>query len=227
MACASRPGNAKWCWRMSRRWPRMPPRSAGSAKACRVRSGACASPPPTRWPRKCCRRAPAISCAQNPGLTLQFLTSSENVKFSRWEADLAIRLRKPDKGDFAISKLGGRAPVFLRAGCDPMASRCVVRLSGRTRSDSRGAVPKRGCRRARAASPTISASSEPDPRHQAVGVLPEYSCADLLATAACAPRCCRSAATSGCWCRTTSSATPPRALAIDWVRNCFQESSRG
>src|ERR1700704_540233 len=42
---------------------------------------------------------------QNPGLTLQFLTSSENVKFSRWEADLAIRLRKPDKGDFAISKL--------------------------------------------------------------------------------------------------------------------------
>src|SRR5207237_5325507 len=44
--------------------------------------------------------------ARNPGLVLQFLTSSENVKFSRWEADLAIRLRKPDKGDFAISKLG-------------------------------------------------------------------------------------------------------------------------
>ncbi|MBA1942011.1 LysR family transcriptional regulator, partial [Escherichia coli] len=41
----------------------------------------------------------------HPGLTLQFLTSSDNVKFSRWEADLAIRLRKPDKGDFAISKL--------------------------------------------------------------------------------------------------------------------------
>src|SRR5215470_9545405 len=42
----------------------------------------------------------------NPGLTLQFLTSSENVKFSRWQADLAIRLRKPDKGDFTIAKLG-------------------------------------------------------------------------------------------------------------------------
>ena len=52
----------------------------------------------------------------NPGLTLQFLTSSENVKFSRWEADLAIRLRKPDKGDFAISKLGGDPPLFHRAG---------------------------------------------------------------------------------------------------------------
>ncbi len=43
--------------------------------------------------------------ARNPGLSLQLLTSSENVKFSRWEADLAIRLRKPDKGDFTISKL--------------------------------------------------------------------------------------------------------------------------
>ena len=32
---------------------------------------------------------------ENPGLTLHFLASNENVNFSRWEADLAIRLRKP------------------------------------------------------------------------------------------------------------------------------------
>ena len=56
---------------------------------------------------------------QNPGLTLQFLTSSENVKFSRWEADLAIRLRKPDKGDFAISKLGDVRLYFF----EPVAGR--------------------------------------------------------------------------------------------------------
>ena len=43
--------------------------------------------------------------ARNQGLTLQFLASSENVKFSGWGADLAIRLRKPEQGDFAISKL--------------------------------------------------------------------------------------------------------------------------
>ena len=30
--------------------------------------------------------------AQQPGLALQFLTSSENVKFSRWQADFAVRL---------------------------------------------------------------------------------------------------------------------------------------
>jgi DNA-binding transcriptional LysR family regulator len=41
----------------------------------------------------------------NPGLTLHLLTSNENVNFSRWEADLAIRLRKPDRGDFSILKL--------------------------------------------------------------------------------------------------------------------------
>src|SRR5581483_2402771 len=39
---------------------------------------------------------------RNPGLTLHFLSASDNVNFSGWEADFAIRLRKPDKGDFMI-----------------------------------------------------------------------------------------------------------------------------
>src|SRR5690348_1327389 len=39
---------------------------------------------------------------RHPGLTLQFLASTENVNFSGWEADFAIRLRKPDRGDFTI-----------------------------------------------------------------------------------------------------------------------------
>src|SRR5689334_20771186 len=41
----------------------------------------------------------------HPGITLALLTAAENVNFSRWEADLAIRLGKPRKGNFAISKL--------------------------------------------------------------------------------------------------------------------------
>ncbi len=44
--------------------------------------------------------------AGHPGLTLQFLASTENVNFSRWEADFAIRPHKPDKGDFVITKIG-------------------------------------------------------------------------------------------------------------------------
>lgn len=55
----------------------------------------------------------ATFLARHPGLTLQFLTSSENVMFSRWPADFAIRLRKPEKGNFAISKLATVRLYFI------------------------------------------------------------------------------------------------------------------
>ncbi len=57
--------------------------------------------------------------AQHPGLAVQFLTSSGNVKFSRWAADLAIRLRKPDKGDFTISKLADIRLYFFEPAAGP------------------------------------------------------------------------------------------------------------
>ncbi|MCC2113010.1 MAG: LysR family transcriptional regulator [Hyphomicrobiales bacterium] len=41
----------------------------------------------------------------HPGLALDFRTANENVNFARWEADLAIRLGKPQKGAFVIRKL--------------------------------------------------------------------------------------------------------------------------
>lgn len=51
--------------------------------------------------------APNLSAflAAHPGLTVHVLASTANVNFSRWEADLAVRLSKPDRGDFIISKL--------------------------------------------------------------------------------------------------------------------------
>ncbi len=77
---------------------------------------------------------------QNPGLAVQFLTSSGNVKFSRWAADLAIRLRKPDKGDFTISRLADIRLYFFEpaAGIDCRAGR--LRLSRGSRFDSGVAV---------------------------------------------------------------------------------------
>lgn len=61
--------------------------------------------------------APKLSdfLAAQPGLTLDLLASTENVNFSRWEADIAVRLSKPDKGDFVISKLADLA-LYL---CQP------------------------------------------------------------------------------------------------------------
>lgn len=41
----------------------------------------------------------------NPGLSLELDTSNQNLNFSQWEADLAIRLGKPAKGAFSIRKL--------------------------------------------------------------------------------------------------------------------------
>lgn len=42
---------------------------------------------------------------ENPTIALELDASTSNVDFSRWEADLAIRLRRPGKGDFIVSKL--------------------------------------------------------------------------------------------------------------------------
>lgn len=42
---------------------------------------------------------------QSPDISLEFFVSTENVDFSRWEADIAIRLQRPEKGDFVLSKL--------------------------------------------------------------------------------------------------------------------------
>lgn len=42
---------------------------------------------------------------RNSGLSLELKISDANVNFSRWEADLAIRLGKPAKGAFIIRKL--------------------------------------------------------------------------------------------------------------------------
>ncbi len=41
----------------------------------------------------------------NPGISLELDTSNQNLNFSHWEADLAIRLGKPDKGAFSMRKL--------------------------------------------------------------------------------------------------------------------------
>ncbi|XWN33524.1 MAG: LysR family transcriptional regulator [Devosia sp.] len=40
------------------------------------------------------------------GLAVEFLASTDTVAFSRWKAAIAIRLGKPERGDFLITKLG-------------------------------------------------------------------------------------------------------------------------
>ena len=113
---------------------------------------------------------------QNPGLTLQFLTSSENVKFSRWEADLAIRLRKPDKGDFTISKLADIRLYFIEPAAGSDVEPVVCGYPGGSRSDS-GIAVSQGARTASAGAlhhrqyrRDPDADPEPSGRRRAAGI---------------------------------------------------------
>lgn len=158
----------------------------------------------------------------NPGLTLQFLTSSENVKFSRWEADLAIRLRKPDKGDFAISKLGEIKLYYVEpvaTGGEPML--CAY-------PDELGAIPEMQFlrtrkARARCVTDNVRVIRNLIRTHQAAGVLPEYSCADLLGDrrlrATLLPK------RRDAWLLVQNHLKRDAAtrVTIDWIRHCFRD----
>lgn len=173
------------------------------------------------------RTAPFL--ARNPGLTLQLLTSSENVKFSRWEADLAIRLRKPDKGDFSISRLGEVRLYFFEpsaaAETEPVVCAYPEELDAIPESQflkARALQP-----RARCVTDNIRVIRTLIQSHQAVGVLPEYSCETLLADrrlrATLLPK------RRDVWLLVQNHLKRDAAarLAIDWVRECFAEILRG
>ncbi|SCB54561.1 DNA-binding transcriptional regulator, LysR family [Bradyrhizobium shewense] len=163
----------------------------------------------------------------HPGLTLQFLTSSGNVKFSRWQADLAIRLRKPEKGDFTISKLGDVRLYFFepvdRTGGEPVA--CVY-------PDELDTIPEQQFLRAkrltnvRCITDNVRIIRTMIQSHQAVGVLPEHSCEGLFADrslrATLLPR------RRDVWLLVQNHLRrdPATRVTIDWVRARFQETSR-
>lgn len=161
----------------------------------------------------------------NPGLTLQFLTSSENVRFSRWEADLAIRLRKPDKGDFSISRLGDvRIYYFEPITTDGEPVQCAY-------PDELGATPEMQFLRAKKIRPRCVTDNVRVIRslirsHQAAGVLPEHSCADLVGDrrlrATLLPK------RRDVWLLVQNHLKRDAAtrVTIDWVRACFQQMSR-
>ncbi len=166
--------------------------------------------------------------ARNPGLSVQLLTSSENVKFSRWEADLAIRLRKPDKGDFTISKLA-EVRLYL---IEPLSESDVDPVICGY-SEELGAIPEsqylkaRGLqRRARCITDNVRVIRRLIQSHQAAGILPEYSCDGLLADrrlrATLLPR------RRDVWLLVQNhlKRDPATRAVIDWVRDCFQEVSK-
>ncbi|MHC6156817.1 LysR family transcriptional regulator [Bradyrhizobium elkanii] len=162
----------------------------------------------------------------HPGLTLQFLTSSDNVKFSRWEADLAIRLRKPDKGDFAISKLAEVRSYFFEPAATTAADAMLCAYP-----DELGGIPEmqflRAKRlRARCVTDNVRIIQTLIQSHHAVGVLPEHSCADLLTDrrlrATLLPK------RRDVWLLVQNHLKRDAAtrVTIDWLRACFQDAAQ-
>ncbi len=127
-------------------------------------------------------RLPAF-LREHPAITIDLLVSTQNVDFSRWEADVAIRLRKPDRGNFVISKLGEMSlfllePVAAEAQTDVLVSGYPPELSFTPESRYLASIGLSD--RARFTTTNLLAIRALLETGQFSGVLPHYMCQDLL-----------------------------------------------
>jgi len=78
-----------------------------------------------------CLTAPLVALhARHPGLEIRMVGEARTASLDRGEADIAIRLTRPDRGDLTITKLGEMpfrlyaSPAYLAA--TPEADRCFI-----------------------------------------------------------------------------------------------------
>jgi DNA-binding transcriptional LysR family regulator len=167
--------------------------------------------------------------ARNPGLTLQFLTSTENVKFSRWEADIAIRLGKPDKGDFTISRLADVQLFLVEPVTEPDSEPLICSYPQELDQIPESQYLKaRGLKeRARCITDNARIIRRLVQSYRAVGILPEYLCQGLLADRRLRltplPR------GRDVWLLVQAhlKRDPAARIVIEWIRECFADLSRG
>ncbi|HEX2889716.1 LysR family transcriptional regulator [Vineibacter terrae] len=119
---------------------------------------------------------------QNAGISLHLVTASENVNFSRWEADFALRLRRPERGDFTIAKLGDYSLWLLMPRHHADDDRLVICSypedlaftpeSRHLRAEGLQAASRLVTDQARIIREAVASGG-------AAGILPEYLCRDL------------------------------------------------
>lgn len=166
--------------------------------------------------------------SQNPGLTLHFLTSNENVNFSGWEADLAIRLRKPDKGDFTISKLADVQICFVEpaVAVEPAPVVCgyPAELDFTPESQFLKANGLQQGLRCITDNPRIIKTMIQS--HRAVGILPHYMCGDLLADRRLRVTSLPKSRDAWLLVQNHLKRDPAARTLIDWIRGCFRRFSQ-
>jgi DNA-binding transcriptional LysR family regulator len=164
----------------------------------------------------------------NPGLSLEFMTSPGNVNFSRWEADLAIRLRKPDKGDFTITKLVDVRLYFFEPAAQrgtvdgPLVCRFPEELDHTP--DARYLAARGLDARARCKTGDYRVVRELIKSHTAIGILPDYLCGDLLKDRKL--RITPLPTRRDVWLLVQNhlKRDPAARLVIEWVRACFSRA---
>ena len=164
----------------------------------------------------------------NPGLSLEFMTSPGNVNFSRWEADLAIRLRKPDKGDFTITKLVDMRlylfePAVRRNTIDgPIVCRLPEELDHTP--DARYLAAKELDVKARCKTGDYRVMRGLIKSRTATGILPDYLCGDLLKDRKL--RITPLPARRDVWLLVQNHLRrdPAARVVIEWVRDCFAKA---
>jgi len=119
----------------------------------------------------------------HPGLAVDVLASTENVNFSRWGADIAVRFSKPDKGDFVISKLADITFYLF----EPLEAKpaegglvCAYPQDLDQTPESQFLMNAGLHRRARCTSKNLFVIKKLVQSRQCSGVLASYMCADLM-----------------------------------------------
>lgn len=119
----------------------------------------------------------------NLGLSLDLQTSNENLNFSQWETDLAIRLGKPARGNFAIRKLAELTFFLFRPKTILENEKCFICSYPEELNDrpEMKALKSAGLQEpVRLKTSSVGVIRSVIKSHSGVGVLPSYMAGDLL-----------------------------------------------
>ena len=162
----------------------------------------------------------------HPAMSIDFLASTQNVNFSRWEADLAVRLSKPDKGDFVISKVAALPLYFLEPSQAPSEGHDLVcsfpaDLEGTPESQYLAQLGVGN--RLRCTTKNFLVARTLIRTRRCAGVLPAFLCADLLEEPSL--RVSRLPKDRDAWLLVQPHLKddPATRAVIDWIKSCFED----
>jgi len=163
--------------------------------------------------------------AENPGLSLDFLASTENVNFSRWEADIAVRFGRPDKGDFLVSKLADVSlyllePVSAEEGQEDVLCAYPPDLDGAPESQFLAGLGVKESARCMTKNVLVVKKIVRSGRGR--GILPSYICADLLGDAAFKATALPERRALWLLVQPHLKGDPATRAVVDWIKDCFK-----